>query len=124
MKKYCIALLITISFLPLSHAVSAQENEVNSTPATPRWVSEKGYWVMETNKNKPGKCIVYFYTNDHELVYKETMEGVSLNPEKRKIKMHLKRALENCIADWEKQRRPRENEGLVIRRFRNDARRL
>ena len=59
-------------------------------PKFPRWVSEKGYWVVESNINSPLNHIVRFYNNDNELLYKETLAGVKLNPDKRKVKMKLK----------------------------------
>ena len=46
---------------------------------TPEWVSDKGWWVVESNIHTPKKHIVYFYNNDGVLVYKE----------KHKLKVYL-----------------------------------
>lgn len=66
-------------------------------PKFPGWVSEKGYWVVESNIHSPLDHVVSFYTNDNQLIYKETLTGVKLNPEKRKVKMKLKKILESAI---------------------------
>lgn len=68
----------------------------------PRWVSEKGFWQIETNIHTPNKNIVYFYNNDHTLIYKENLDGVILNLEKKRVKMRLKRALETAVFAWNK----------------------
>jgi len=78
-------------------------------PKFPDWVSEKGYWVIESNINSPLNQIVTFYNNDNELLYKETMTGVKLNPEKRSVKMKLKKVLESSVLAWEK----KKNDGLI-----------
>ena len=66
-------------------------------PKFPGWVSEKGYWVIESNVHSPLTHVVSFYTNDNQLIYKETLTGVKLNPEKRKVKLKLKKVLESAV---------------------------
>lgn len=63
----------------------------------PGWVSEKGYWVIEGNIKSPLDHVVRFYDNDNNMVYKETFTGIKMNPEKRKVKMKLKKILESAI---------------------------
>ena len=97
------------------HAAVFSQNNQHSTP---RWVSDKGWWVVESNIHTPKQNIVYFYNNDGILVYKEKIEGLRLNPAKRIIKMELKQVLETSVLAWEKQHQPKENESLVVNRLR------
>ncbi len=73
-------------------------------PKFPDWVSDKGYWVVESNIHSPLDHIITFYNNENELLYKETITGVKLNPEKRKVKMKLKKVLESAVLAWEKKK--------------------
>lgn len=66
-------------------------------PKFPGWVSEKGYWVVESNIHSPLNHVVSFYTNDNKLIYKETLTDIKLNPEKRKVKLKLKKILESAV---------------------------
>ncbi|NII24383.1 hypothetical protein HB364_04805 [Pseudoflavitalea sp. X16] len=111
MKK-CIN-LIAISCLLLLHTATAQDDQESTAPATPRWVSEKGYWIVESNVNTPKQYTVRFYNNDHVVVYTEKIQGVVLRLNRRKVKMNLKRVLETAILAWEKQPRAKENQGWV-----------
>ncbi len=74
----------------------------------PRWVSDKGYWVVESNINSPMDHIIRFYTTDNVLVYKETLKGVKLNAERSKVKMKLKKILESSVLAWEKRKQGSE----------------
>jgi hypothetical protein len=97
-------------------AVVAQQH---NPPPSPAWVSEKGWWVVESNIHTPRQHIVYFYNNDGVLVYKEKIEGVRINPTKRNTRMLLKQVLESSVLAWENQHRQKENEALVINALRN-----
>ncbi len=74
----------------------------------PRWVSDKGYWVVESNIKSPKDHIIRFYNTDNVLVYKETLMGVKLNPEKTNVKMKLKKILESSVMAWEKRKQGSE----------------
>jgi len=84
-----------------------------SKPKFPRWVSDKGYWVVESNINFPRNHIIRFYNADNVLVYKETLAGVKLDPERTKIKMKLKKVLESSVVTWEKVKKSNEEMALV-----------
>jgi hypothetical protein len=71
----------------------AKTNRANASS----WVSDKGYWVVESNRHEPLHACVYFYTNDNTLVYKEIIDGMRLNPRKTDTKMKLKEALETVM---------------------------
>lgn len=113
MKKSIVLIIAALFIVFNSFAQAEDENPVNSYP-TPKWVSEKGYWVIESNLKTPDQSIVYFYTNDDVLVYKEKINGLVLNLNKRKIKMSLKQVLEQSVYAYEKLHKPSENEMWVV----------
>ena len=67
-----------------------------------QWVSEKGFWNIETNIKTPKTSTVRFYDNNRHLVYTEKVEGVVLNIKKKKTLLHLKTILDKVVDDWEK----------------------
>lgn len=86
----------------------------NKPRPVPAWASEKGWWMVETATRSPKQQIVYFYNNDGLLVYKEKLEGIRLNPEKRKTKIQLKQALEAAVVVWEKDWKVKDSGSLVV----------
>jgi hypothetical protein len=115
MKKYLRMLLLTIIVSSMSLAVSAQDEEVErpKTYPTPKWISEKGYWQVESNVKTPRNSIIYFYNNDHVLVYKEKVERVRLKLNKKRVLMCLKTVLEQTVTAWEQKHQPEENRALL-----------
>jgi hypothetical protein len=112
MKKQ---LLVTLLLgLGIQAAIFAQDKLRNA----PEWVSEKGWWVVESNIHAPKQHIVYFYNNDGVLVYKEKIDGLRINPSKKITKMQLKQVLETTVLAWEKQHQLKENEALVVSELR------
>jgi hypothetical protein len=85
-----------------------EESKEGGNLKFPRWVSDKGYWVVESNINSPTDHIIRFYNTGNLLVYKETLKGVKLNPERSKIKMKLKKILESSVLAWEKRKKGSE----------------
>lgn len=79
----------------------------------PKYLSEKGFWVVETNRHQLKSNIVYFYNNSNELIYKEKVEGVVLRLNKRRVKMNLKKVLDQSLLAYEQQKKSRENEMLL-----------
>ncbi len=74
-----------------------------TAPATTcDWISAKGYWVVESNKKTPKNATVYFYNNDHVLVYQEAIQNQKLRLNKKKTLYRLKAALEEAIANQQK----------------------
>lgn len=90
-------------------AVSKTEGK----PKFPRWVSDKGYWVVESNINSPRDHIIRFYNTENVLVYKETLAGIKMNAERIKVKMKLKKILESSVVAWEKRKQGSEEMSLV-----------
>ena len=100
MKQKLNTWIITLTFILISISAYAQ----NPPFKIPRWVSDRGYWVVESNINSPLNHIIRFYNNANELLYKETLQGVKLNAGKRKVKMKLKKVLEASVLAWEKKK--------------------
>ena len=98
MKKSFASLSIIIALSLHSINLVAQD----SKQEVPKWVSDKGYWVVENNIHDPLHHIVRFYDNDDVMIYKETITGVKLNTDKVRIKMKLKKALEDLLITWQK----------------------
>jgi hypothetical protein len=79
----------------------------------PRWVSDKGYWVVESNLNNPLDHLIRFYNNDDVLIYTEKLSGIRLDVSRRKVKMKLKKALDASVLAWEQKRTPEEKKNLL-----------
>ncbi|MGZ8559329.1 MAG: hypothetical protein ACXWWC_13385 [Chitinophagaceae bacterium] len=108
-----IAFFSLISIFSFAQFRSSQQEK---GPKFPGWVSDKGYWVIESNINTPRNHVVCFFNNNNELLYKETLTGVKLNPDKRKIKMKLKIVLESSVLAWKNKKEgllPSEDLALV-----------
>jgi len=114
MKKQ---LLVTLLLgLGIQAAIFAQNKPRNA----PEWVSEKGWWVVESNTHAPKQHIVYFYNNDGVLVYQENIEGLRINPTKKATRMLLKQVLESAVLTWDKEHQLKENEALVVNSLRGN----
>lgn len=108
MKQIIKFSLLAVLFSFVAILSSAQKKSSSS-----QWVSDKGYWVIETNKNKPMNHIVRFYNTSNVLVYKETLSDIKLNPQKRKVRMKLKKVLDESVAAWEDKKEPSEELAYV-----------
>ena len=97
--KLLLLLAVFTSSLFISTDLKAQD-EVTEYKK-PTWVSDQGYWVVETNKKTPKNSIVYFYNNAHLMVYKEEIKNQKLNLKRKKTLMRLHAALEESIAKYE-----------------------
>ena len=113
MKKQISTFLLAVVLCGSSCVGFAQVEQESYAPVTPKWVSEKGYWVIESNVRTPENSVIYFYNNNNELVYKEKLEGIRINWKKKRVLMHLKTVLERSIASWNKQHFFNQNEMLV-----------
>ncbi|MGB8193341.1 MAG: hypothetical protein WCF67_15530 [Chitinophagaceae bacterium] len=114
MKKHFFGVLAIILF---TLNAGAQIIQSEKYPA-PTWLSDKGYWVIESNVKTPRQSIVHFYNNEHVVVYREKVEGFKINLQRKKTLFRLKGVLEQAIVAWEREKVLRENERLVIKEFR------
>ena len=116
MNKQLISLLATVLFVTLSIASFAQGHHLSNR--VPKWLSNNGYWVVESNVKTPKESTIYFYSNDKTMVYKETIEGVKLHLNRTKTLMRLKGVLDQSITAWQQQHVAKENQMLVATAFR------
>jgi len=72
----------------------------------------KGYWVIENNRREPDHAIIYFYTEEGTLIYKETVHGIRLKIS-RNLKQRLDTALGKVVEAHEKNQ-PLENEREIV----------
>jgi hypothetical protein len=84
------------------------------SPPVPKWMSEKGFWVIQSNLKSPKNSTIYFYNNDQELVYKEEVNGKRINTDKLKTRKHLESVLVESITTWKKEGVAKENQQLVV----------
>jgi hypothetical protein len=110
MKKQLMVSLIAGLLLQVSTFAQSK--------GSPEGVSEKGWWVIETNIHTPKKNIVYFYNNDGVLVYKEKIEGIRINPSRKTTRMQLKQVLESAVVTWEQKHKLQEDQELVANSLR------
>jgi len=80
---------------------------------TPKWMCQKGFWVIQGNVHSPKVSTIYFYNNDQELVYKEQVYK-RINANKLKTRKHLEFVLNQSVTAWQKERVFKENQQLVI----------
>ena len=88
--------------------------KAQSDSAVPKWMSEKGYWVIQSNLKTPKNATIYFYTTKHELVYKEFISGKKINIEKIKTRKHLEEVLNQAVIAWQNEGIVKENQQLVV----------
>ncbi len=98
-------------------AVAQEEVDYNKTP---RFVSTKGYWVIQSNVKQPREAIVYFYNLQHVLVYKEEVKNVNLNINRTNVKMRLKKALDKAVAAHEEGNGLFKDEKIIAATFRKN----
>jgi hypothetical protein len=113
MNKTTMKSLVSALFCLFTLSSISQEQDTAPSPRMPRWVSDKGYWVVESNIHSPLNHTIWLYTNDEVLIYKETLSGVKLNPEKRAVKMKLKKVLETAVLAWEQNKVKQEDKHYV-----------
>ena len=100
MKKFRTTFFILVCLLAGNIAM-AQDQPASNAPRKPRWYSDKGFWVVESNLKTPDHSIVRFYNADHKLIYTETVDGVVLNCRKKRTLVKLKRVLEKIVKNYE-----------------------
>ncbi len=109
MKKNVKTLMMLVLFATTSVIAVAQKNET-AVKATPKWISDQGYWVIESNISSPKTSTVNFYNNANVLIYSERVEGVKLNIKKHQTCMRLKKVLDKSLIAWEKMQQPKSEQ--------------
>src|SRR5688572_29030562 len=109
MKKTFKILTFLFGFSMAALSVNAQEEPTQPVSTViPKYVSDKGYWVVEGNINNKLEHTIHYYTTDHFRVYQQTITG-KLKSNKRKTLMHMKRMLDTAVVAWEQRRPVKEN---------------
>ena len=106
--------LKTIVVLALICLASYKSHAQDAGQAVPKWISKKGYWVVESNIHDPLNHQVRFYNNENILLYKETITGVKLDPARKRVKMRLRKVLDATLLAWEKNQKPEEDKNYVL----------
>jgi hypothetical protein len=100
---------LIIGLMITALSVSAQEEETAPIASViPKYVSDKGFWVVEGNIHNKQEHTIHFYNNDDLQVYQQRITG-SLKLKKRKILMHIKRMLDTAVVAWEQRTPLKEN---------------
>lgn len=110
MKKTHFAFLLIFSIL---YSVAFAQGKAKSSS----WISGKGFWNIESNIKTPRNCTIYFYNNNRDLVYKETISSKRININRKKVCKKLEAVLVQAVTAWEQKKSCRENEALVAKRF-------
>jgi hypothetical protein len=106
--KHVIFSLVLVALSLLSFSIaSAQDVKPSCNP----------YWVVEGNVKTPKQSTVYFYSADHQLMYKEQVEGRKLNIRRKKVVQQLNEALKETAVVWSTEKQVKENEQILAKRF-------
>lgn len=79
--------------------------------------SSEPYWVVENNVKTPKHSVVYFYSTNHEVMYKETIEGKRLSVNRPKIQRLLNEVLKEVTLAWQKDKGMKADGFLIAKRF-------
>jgi hypothetical protein len=109
--KLTLKIVVTALILSLL-CLTVQAQEIPSLDSKPRYVSDKGFWMVQSNVSNPKESIIYFYNNNKVEVYKEVVSGEKLKLNKRKTLMSLKKILETAVLAWEQNKPIKEDEKL------------
>lgn len=106
-KQFRLLIIVAISCLAglIAYAQDSQK--------PPRWVSDNGYWVVESNIHSPKNQIVRFYTTDNVLIYQETVTGKALNVNRASVRIKLKKVLDQALTAWDRYHQSGEEKALV-----------
>lgn len=103
------ALLVALTFSSIM--LMAQDQE--EFAGIPKWIPEKGYWIIENNMKTPDTAIIHFYNNEGQQVYFEKVQGIKFNLNKRKTLMRLREVLDRALITWDQSHTSKDNAGLV-----------
>lgn len=117
MKKIIKTVIMLLPFALVSTVMFAQQT--GAVSSTPKWISDKGFWIIENNIKTPDTSIIHFYNNDNIEVYSEKVEGIIINLKKRKTLMRLKKALDQSLFVWKQSQVKKDSVQLVRNIFTN-----
>ena len=78
---------------------------------------DDGFWVVQNNVASPKQSVVYFYSTDQTMIYKEEISGVRINLNKRKTVKRLNAALREAVLAWNQKKGIEANSYFVYNRL-------
>ena len=96
---YRMALYATVFFLSLP-AFTFGQGRQNRQSISPR----QGFWVVESQPKQ--NCVVFFYNDDNQLIYKENLAKKRLNLKQAKTRESLNAVLEQALQQWTVSQQP------------------
>lgn len=75
------------------------------------------YWVIESNVKTPKHSVVFFYSTNHDVMYKETIDGKKLNINRPRIRRLLNRSLKEVTLAWKTDKQMKADGLLLAKRF-------
>ena len=104
MKKLFVILL-------LACGLSASAQTKKQRPCMP----SEGYWVVESNVKTPKESTVYFYTSNHDMIYKESISGKRINIKRKKTVLHLNAVLMQSLTAWNNKQPFKDEEARLVK---------
>ncbi|GAB3906188.1 hypothetical protein GCM10028803_38160 [Larkinella knui] len=98
-SNFRLALLATTLFLTLTVSSFGQGRQARLSTAP-----SAGFWVVESQPKQ--KCVVFFYNDDNQLIYKEILAKKRLNLKQTKTKESLNAVLEQALQQWAISQKP------------------
>lgn len=114
MKKYVRFLFFGLLFTVLT---SFAQDKTPEKSKAGRYVSEKGYWNIESNQKTPRNSIIRFYNIQNQLVYEEAIQGMKVRINKRKVLLCLKNVLEQSVLAYEQNHSASQGQMLFMQAF-------
>ncbi|KAA9354918.1 hypothetical protein [Larkinella humicola] len=96
---YRRTLFATAFFLSLA-AFSLGQGRPNRPSISPR----QGFWVVESQPKQ--NCVVFFYNDENQLIYKENLAKKRLNLKQAKTRESLNAVLEQALQQWTVSQQP------------------
>jgi predicted pyridoxine 5'-phosphate oxidase superfamily flavin-nucleotide-binding protein len=107
-------LRILLAALIVTVVCASAEAQRQPPAGKPKWISDKGFWVVEGNIHNALENTIHFYNNDKVEIYKETISGVKLKLHKRKTLMKMKTVLETAVLAWQQNQPLDQNKKLLV----------
>ena len=96
---YRRTLFATAFFLSLSAFTFGQGRQTRQSTSP-----SQGFWVVESQPKQ--NCVVFFYTNDNQLIYKENLAKKRINLKQAKTREGLNAVLEQALQQWAVSQQP------------------
>lgn len=109
--------LHVVSFFTLFIITLNLSAQGTASSKSPKWLSGKGFWMIESNVKTPKNATIFFYNNDKQLVYKELVVNKYIKTNRVRVRKKLEAVLVQSVRNWEKEKIVLENQQLVASRL-------